>query len=631
MSIVWSKKLRKIASCMSGYTLNFCQWQISLAAIAKSILLCILLLCGAQQSVWSQAQGLPENLKLYQQAISQKDYSKASQLAYEISTSYHEANDAVKSLEYLNLSLANAKKSEDQTQLYSASHQLGVYYLEGKKYTKALENFQSALSIVQKLNNGILIRQELMNVSISYGYLDRIKKGIEYAEEALSLAITHNDVLSRQKCYQILADYYNKQGNNKKSVEYQTQFNLLVSEQQNEALKARQINELEQHIQTVGLENKATQAKLSEQAQKLNQTNTSLLMAERSLRTTTDYLLATTDSLKEIEALNKQRQMEIDLLQKDKDLADIKIKEQEARIENEALARNFTLVGSLLATALVGVLVISYRKKTKDNKKINQQNKNIKSSINYAKRIQEAMLPKTEHYPQGFQNSFILFMPRDTVSGDFYWLSDIKSESQHSGDFALAAVDCTGHGVPGAFMSMIGINALNGLVSRGITRTDRLLEFLDQEIRTALQQEVSGNNDGMDVALCIYRQKEKMLEFSGAKNPLLYIQNKELFKIKGDTHSIGGRKKSNQPFFFKKHDVKIDTPTVLYLFSDGYKDQFGGKDNTKFLSKKLSKLLLEIHALPMHEQKSILEMTINEWKGNREQTDDILVVGLKLE
>ncbi len=404
-----------------------------------------------------------------------------------------------------------------------------------------------------------------MNVSISYGNLERIKKAIEYAEEALSLAITHNDALSRQKCYQILADYYNKQGNAKKSIEYQTQFNLLVSAQQNEALKARQINELEQHVQMVGLENQATQAKLSEQAHQLNQTNTSLRMAERSLRTTTDYLLATTDSLKEIEALNKQRQMEIDLLQKDKDLADIKIKEQEARIENETLARNFTLVGSLLATALVAVMVISYRKKTKDNKKINQQNKNIKGSINYAKRIQEAMLPKAEQYPPGFQNSFILFMPRDTVSGDFYWLSEVKRGPQQEADVAFAVVDCTGHGVPGAFMSMIGINVLNGLVSRGITQTDRLLESLDQEIRIALQQEVSGNNDGMDVGLCIYRQKEKMLEFSGAKNPLLYIQNKELFKIKGDTHSIGGRRKSNQPFSFKKHEIKIDAPTVLIL------------------------------------------------------------------
>ena len=388
---------------MSRYILYFCQWQVSSAAIAKSSFV------QYPVDLWHTTaclESVPALVKTSSSTSKQpvkKSMQKPPNTPMKYATYYQQAKDPVKSLEYLNLSLANAKKSGDQTKVYSVSHQLGVHYLEAKKYTKALENFQSALSIVQKLNNGILIREELMNVSISYGYLDRIKKAIEYAEEALSLAITHNDVLSRQKCYQILADYYNKQGNSKKSLEYQTQFNLLVSAQQNEALKARQINELEQHIQTVGLENQATQAKLSEQAQQLNQTNTSLRMAERSLRTTTDYLLATTDSLKEIEALNKQRQMEIDLLQKDKDLADIKIKEQEARIENETLARNFTLVGSLLATALVAVLVISYRKKTKDNKKINQQNKNIKSSINYAKRIQEAMLPKQNNIHRAFK------------------------------------------------------------------------------------------------------------------------------------------------------------------------------------------------------------------------------------
>ncbi|HEX6224289.1 MAG TPA: SpoIIE family protein phosphatase, partial [Chryseolinea sp.] len=529
-----------------------------------------------------------------------------------------------------NLALSGAKKTGDQTRLYSVFHQLGIVQLEAKKYDRAVENFQSALSIAQKLNNGLLIREELINVSISYGYLDRTKKAIPFAEEALSAAITHDDVLTRQKCYQLLADFHKRQGNTKKSLEYQTQFNQLVDAQQNEALRARQINELEQHIQTVGLENEASRARLSEQAQKLDQTSTSLRMTERSLRKTTDHLLAATDSLKEIEAINKQRQMEIDLLQKDKDLAEIIIKEQEARIANEALARNFILVGSFLAISLVAVLVISYRKKTKDNKKINQQNKNIKSSINYAKRIQEAMLPKEEQYPQGLQNSFILFMPRDTVSGDFYWLSEIKGGGDNDKDVALAAVDCTGHGVPGAFMSMIGINALNGLVSRGIRHTNSILDLLDQEIRSALQQEVSGNNDGMDVGLCIYRHREKMLEFSGAKSPLVYIQGKELFKIKGDNQSIGGRKKAGS-FSFQKHEVRIDKPTTVYLFSDGYKDQFGGQDNTKFLTKKLHALLLEIHGLPMHEQKSILEITINEWKGTREQTDDILVMGLQLQ
>jgi tetratricopeptide (TPR) repeat protein len=151
---------------------------------------------------------LPDNLKLYEQAAARREYPQACQYAYEIAAHYRQVNDPLKSLEYLNLALSHARKSGDQTKVYSVSHHLGIGYLETKKYSKALENFQSALSIVQKLNNGILIREELMNVSISYGHLEKYKKAIEFSEEALSLAITSNDVLSRQKCYQLLADYY---------------------------------------------------------------------------------------------------------------------------------------------------------------------------------------------------------------------------------------------------------------------------------------------------------------------------------------------------------------------------------------------------------------------------------------
>jgi serine phosphatase RsbU (regulator of sigma subunit) len=214
------------------------------------------------------------------------------------------------------------------------------------------------------------------------------------------------------------------------------------------------------------------------------------------------------------------------------------------------------------------------------------------------------------------------------VSGDFYWISEIKNEKCN--DVAFAAVDCTGHGVPGAFMSMIGIKALNGLINRGVTETDLILDALDLEIRTSLRQEVSGNNDGMDIALCIYRENEKILEYAGAKSPLVYIQDHQLVKVKGDAHSIGGRRKDQGGFTFKKHRISIEKPTVLYLFSDGYKDQFGGNDNSKFLSKKFNRLLLQIHELPMSEQMDILERAIEEWKGQIGQTDDILVMGFKL-
>jgi serine phosphatase RsbU (regulator of sigma subunit) len=295
-------------------------------------------------------------------------------------------------------------------------------------------------------------------------------------------------------------------------------------------------------------------------------------MVESSLR-------AAEDSLRVAEEIGRNRELEINLLQKDKELTAIKIKEQEARIANDALIRNFIILGTSLSMALIIVLIISYRKKTKANIKIDHQNKSIKSSINYAKRIQEAMLPRIEQHPEIFKNSFILFRPRDTVSGDFYWLSEVKTFSENNADVAFAAVDCTGHGVPGAFMSMIGINALNGLINQGVTETNLILDSLDHEIRTALRQESSGNNDGMDIALCIYRKDRSIIEFSGAKNPLVYIQDNDFFQVKGDIHSIGGSKKHKQKFFFKIHKILIDRPTTIYLFSDGYKDQFGGKDN----------------------------------------------------
>ncbi len=615
---------------MCNAVLCFLQCQAVSLTNFKSFTFCIVFILAIQQNSNAQSQDpAAEILRLYREAENKKDYPKAAKYAYEISKNYNEAKDLPKALDYLNQALTHAKKSKDQGLLYSVFHQLGVYYSDAKKYAKALESFQSALTTSQKMNDAILIKGELINVAIAYGNLEKFKKSIEFAEEALSLALTNNDTLLQQRCYQLLSEYHNKQGNTKKSVEYKAQFNLLVSAQQNNALKTRQINELEEHILTVGLEKEATQAKLSEQNKRLQQTNASLRMTESTLQETTHSLLATSDSLKQIEAISKNRQLEIDLLQKDNELAEVKIKEQETRLQNEAIVRNSIMVATLLSVALITVLIISYRKKHKDNKKIAQQNKNIKSSINYAKRIQEAMLPKIEQYPQIFENSFVLFQPRDTVSGDFYWFSDIKPTSQTDA-FAFAAVDCTGHGVPGAFMSMIGINVLNGLVNRGITKSNILLESLDHEIRTALKQEVSGNNDGMDVALCIYRQSERILEFSGAKNPLVYIQDNKLFQVKGDIHSIGGRKKANHDFTFKKHEISIAEPTIIYLYSDGYKHQFGGKSNAKYSAKNLNKLLLEIHHLPMQEQKDILQKNIEEWKGVREQTDDILVMGLRL-
>ena len=611
---------------MAEYS-SFFRHQLLFSRVVGPALLSVLLVIQSPSNSHAQTP-LSEIANHYQQASSAKDYIRAAQYGYELALRYKEINQPAKALDYLQQSVAHAKKSNDQDLLHGILHQLGIAHSGARKYTKALESFQSALSTSRKMQNKELIKEDLVNVSISYAQLDRMKKSIEYAEEGLSMAITDQDVEMQQKCYQLLADYYKVQGNNKKSEENLAQYNTLVKLQQIESLREKEIQELQENVQTAGLETEEAQAKISEQNQRLLQSHASLRVMERSLRRTTDYLNATSDSLREIEAISRNRQMEIDLLEKDKELAGIKIKEQEARLENEALIRNFVAVGSLLSIALVTVVIVANRKKIKANKKIEEQNKNIRSSINYAKRIQEAMLPKPERFPTVLKDSFIYFKPRDTVSGDFYWMSETKNSN--GDNVAFAAVDCTGHGVPGAFMSMIGMKALNGLISRGIAETNSVLDSLDLEIRTALRQEVSGNNDGMDIALCIYREKEKILEYSGAKSPLVYIQDHELMKIKGDTHSIGGRKKDGGEIKFKKHRIKIDKPTVIYLFSDGYKDQFGGKENTKFLTRKFNNLLLQIHELPMDEQKNILEIAFQEWKGEVGQTDDVLVMGFKL-
>ncbi len=571
---------------------------------------------------------LQETEKLLEEAIKTKDNRKMSFYSYEVAKYYVNENQSEKAETYLVQCIGYGKKTSDGMLMYLAHHQLAIIQSEKKEPTKAVDNFQKALKFAEQLKRTDFVMEGLLQVAMSQGQLDKHKKAIESLDKALSLALQQDDILSQQKCYELLMAYHGKLGNVSKAKEYKSVYNNIIQrkqiEEQTKQIEARSIQDKEkfkQEIEKVDIEKNAATVQLKKQTRRLRYTEDSLLTTKYSLE-------ETVHSLQEAKETNEKRQLQIDLLNKDKELAQLQLKEQDAQLKNEALIRNSTMGGITLASIMAMVLVGSYRKKVKANKKINAQNNSIKSSINYAKRIQEAMLPKTELQKNLLPDSFILLKPRDSVSGDFYWFTEIKS--WYNPDVVFTAADCTGHGVPGAFMSLIGINALNGIIGKGIAEVDQILNALDTEIRTALQQETTGNNDGMDVALCIYRKEKNTLEFSGAKSPLVYIQDNKLFQIKGDVHSIGGSR-SKKEFLFKKHQVTIDKPTMVYLFSDGYRDQFGGKDNTKFMSKKFNELLLKIHHLPLQEQKEILEIKIEEWKGGRHQTDDILVMGIRLD
>lgn len=255
---------------------------------------------------------------------------------------------------------------------------------------------------------------------------------------------------------------------------------------------------------------------------------------------------------------------------------------------------------------------------------IEAKNQSITESINYAKRIQQAALPATDDIKKVLPESFILFRPRDIVSGDFYWFR----EKEHK--IILTAVDCTGHGVPGAFMSLIGNDILHELIdARGLTEPDKILNELHHGVRRALRQDDNNSREGMDMAFCVFDKKEKTISFSGARNPLICIRNNEMEVIKGDRQAIGGTQRERDRHF-TKHVISIESETMIYIFSDGYQDQFGGEKGSKFMSKRFKELLFEIHKEDITKQYEILTKTLDDWKGDNAQIDDILVIGIRL-
>ena len=257
------------------------------------------------------------------------------------------------------------------------------------------------------------------------------------------------------------------------------------------------------------------------------------------------------------------------------------------------------------------------------------QKNEIVESINYAQRIQSAMLPPEAYFSELLHESFILYKPRDIVSGDFYW---IKQVNQY---IVLVAADCTGHGVPGAFMSMLGMSYLNEIVlRREIIQANQILNELRKQIKSSLRQHGlrDESKDGIDMALCVLDLKSMKMQYAGANNPLYLIKDvegrPELKEIKADRMPLGYYQ--GKDISFVNHDIKLEMGDTFYMFSDGFVDQKGGEEEKKFLSKNFKNLLLEIHDQAMHDQKDILELTLSDWMGDNSQVDDLLVVGVRV-
>jgi len=255
---------------------------------------------------------------------------------------------------------------------------------------------------------------------------------------------------------------------------------------------------------------------------------------------------------------------------------------------------------------------------------IEKQNKEIKYSFDYAKKIQNTVLPGDDVFETLFGEHFIFFKPRDIVSGDFYWIS------QRDHRIVLTAADCTGHGVPGSLMSMLGITMLHEIVNeKGVMNSDEILNQLRLSIARTLKQEgrIGEQKDGIDMALVIYDTQTRKLEFSGANNPIYIVRNGEMLEYKGNNMPVAYYEKMSD---FTRYTIEMKQGDRVYMFTDGFPDQFGGPQGKKFKYRPFKDLLLEIHERPMEEQHKILSLIFEEWKGDLSQIDDVLVIGLRL-
>ncbi|MBN4062255.1 MAG: hypothetical protein COA57_13500 [Flavobacteriales bacterium] len=322
------------------------------------------------------------------------------------------------------------------------------------------------------------------------------------------------------------------------------------------------------------------------------------------------------------------------------------LSQQLSQIEQERLMRYMFIVLIVLIAGFGIFIFRSYQIKKKINEQLEEQNiainkqkeeiesqkqlvekKNeaITASINYAKRIQEAILTSRVYLDKIMPEYFVFYRPRDIVSGDFYWAHETKN-----GKVVFTVVDCTGHGVPGAFMSMIGNALLNEVVIENKKEnSDDILNHLRDGIIRSLKQTGQANEsrDGMDMALCVLDKKSGTLEFSGAHNPLYHFRNGSFNEYKGDMQSIGFQRGEPKPFV--KHIIQLEKGDVLYLFSDGFVDQKGGPNGKKFYYKPFKELLAFVQDKPFQEQRSIIKQTYIDWRGTREQIDDVCIMAVK--
>lgn len=526
---------------------------------------------------------------------------------------YQAKSDYKNALFYLKKSLEMKKKHKDKRGIAYTQNNIGTLYFAQKQYNKALEYYNKSLKTKQEIGDKKGVAESCKNIGVYYSKLGNYEKAIQFLKKSLVLAKKMKALSIIRDVANSLSNIYSIQKNYKQAYEYHFLFkqsaDSLHNKENTEQItklgmqysfdKKQKIQELEQQKKDV-----IKEAEIRKQKEIKNYLFAVLILVLLFLFT----MIRSYRIKKKDNRLLEQQNLEIRFQKEEiqKQAEDLTKANKEITIRNKE---------------------ITYQKE-----EIEKKSNDILASINYAQKIQQAMLPPYDLFNDIFPNNFVLFRPRDIVSGDYYWATRRNNRT------FIAAADCTGHGVPGAFMSMLGISFLNEIVNKRdgqSIKAGEILTALRHKVKKSLHQTGKANEakDGMDIALCIIDTENMNLQYSGAYNPLILIRSKsdekEMIQVKADRMPIGIHLKEKPTF--TNHEIDIEKGDVFYLFSDGFIDQFGGKDGRKFMSRNFKNTLVELADKPMKQQKEILDDIFDNWKGEKyNQLDDVLVLGVRI-
>jgi serine phosphatase RsbU (regulator of sigma subunit) len=546
---------------------------------------------------------------------------------------YWNNNQFQKALDYFLESVKINEELGNTNGCKSLYNNIAILYSDIDNCNNSSKYFRKSYDISKISNNKKEQVYSLINIAIANTDCGNYNNALTQLKQSLIIAKELNDLYILRNIYGQMAENYEKLGNSEKSFEFYALFSTFDQHVRDMEQKEREL---------------AQQQQLSDFESRTRYAEEMADFKDMQLQQSIFELKRTTDSLQMVEQISEQRKLKLEA-------QDLALKEKEARLKLAAQFRNTVIVGFLLVLGFSLLVLWLYFQKRKVNallelhykqleaqkdeildqkhklEKINIQlqlkNVQILDSITYAKKIQEAILPYEKSIKNRLPESFIFYKPRDIVSGDFYWFSEQDEK------LFIAAVDCTGHGVPGAFMSMIGNTLLNEIINeKKYIKPSNILKKLNNSIvhilnQTEDREEVQ--DDGMDMSLCAIDFENQKVEIACANHYAIVFQNGVYSEIEGDVFTIGGIfaiKKENE---FSNHQIDIRKGTTIYMLSDGYQDQFGGEDNRKFMTDNFKDLIKSIQQYPMEQQQSILSETFDTWKGDYKQIDDILVIGLR--